>query len=334
MNILRILALAGSGILMSIGAHAQSLIWDMPNEYPATSLQGKTDQFFSSRLAELSDGEIAITHHFGGALGFKSRDQLDAVGDGAVPLANTFIPPLGGFDPLFLLMSMPFLTSDPVEAKRLFDVAAPHYAKLLESYNQRLLYSSPWASSGLWSRGRIDSIEALQGLKMRSYDANSTRVFRNNGAVPVQLSWADIVPQLSAGGIDGVLTSIEAGLSASFNEYTSYFNALNYDSTINMVTINLDVWNNLTDEQRALVQQAADETQKHAWSTIDAEVAKAYERGQQAGMTIIETPDPAFRAALAKGAQPVIDAWLVATGDVGVQILKEYQASAEQDGTN
>lgn len=334
MNILHVMAVAGSSILFSVAAEAQSIVWDMPNEYPATSLQGETDTFFSTRLSELSGGDIAITHHFGGALGFRSRDQLDAVGDGAVPLANTFIPPLGGLDPLFLLMSLPFLTSDPDDAKRLFDVAAPHYDNLLATYNQRLLYSSPWASSGLWSRGKIDSIEALQGLKMRSYDANSTKVFRNNGASPVQLSWADIVPQLSAGGIDGVLTSIEAGLSASFNEYTPNFNALNYDSTINMVTINLDVWNGMTDEQRALVQQAADETEAHAWSNIDAEVAKAYAQGQEAGMTIITTPDPAFRAALAEGAQPVIDAWVEAAGDVGAQILKEYQEITKVAGTN
>ncbi len=325
MKILHAMLLSGAAFVAASPAVAQSVVWDMPNEYPATSLQGETDQFFSARLAELSDGDFAITHHFGGALGFRSRDQLDAVGDGAVPLANTFIPPLGGLDPLFLLMSLPFLTSDSTEAKRLFDVAEPHYNDILSNYNQRLLYSSPWASSGLWSREEINSIEALQGLKMRTYDVNSTMVFRNNGASPIQLSWADIVPQLSAGGIDGVLTSIEAGLSASFNEYTPHFNALNYDSTINMVTINLDVWNGLTDEQRALVTQAAEETEAHAWTNITSEVAKAYEEGAAAGMTIITEFDPAFRAQLAEGSKSVIDDWLAKAGDVGAKILKEYE---------
>ncbi|SEH89976.1 TRAP-type C4-dicarboxylate transport system, substrate-binding protein [Paracoccus alkenifer] len=307
------------------GVHAGSVSWDMPNEYPATSLQGETDQFFSRRLAELSDGDITITHHFGGALGFRSRDQLDAVGDGAVPLANTFIAPLGGMDPLFLLMSLPFLTSDPQEAKRLFDVAEPHFNTVLERYNQRLLYSSPWASSGLWSRKELADSQSFAGLKMRTYDANSTEVFRTAGASPVQLSWADIVPQLSAGGIDGVLTSIEAGLSASFNEYTPHFAAINYDSTVNLATINLDVWNGLDDAQRALVQQAADETAAHAWANIADAVAQSYEQGEAKGMTIQREVDPAFRQQMADNAQPVIDAWLKQVGESGVQILDAYR---------
>ncbi|HRO14684.1 MAG TPA: TRAP transporter substrate-binding protein [Paracoccus sp. (in: a-proteobacteria)] len=320
-------ALAGAAALAfaAAGAYAGSISWDMPNEYPATSLQGETDRFFGQRLAELSDGDIAITHHFGGALGFRSRDQLDAVGDGAVPLANTFIAPLGGMDPLFLLMSLPFLTSNPEEARRLFDVAEPHFNTVLERYNQRLLYSSPWASSGLWSRKEIAGSEGLDGLKMRTYDTNSTEVFRNAGASPVQLSWADIVPQLSAGGIDGVLTSIEAGLSASFGEYTPHFAAINYDSTVNLVTINLDVWESLDDGQRALVQRAADETEDHAWANIADAVAQSYEEGEARGMTIQREVDPAFRKQLSDRAQPVIDAWAAQTGETGTQILDAFR---------
>jgi TRAP-type C4-dicarboxylate transport system substrate-binding protein len=43
-----------------VPANAQSVRWDMPNEYPATSPQGETDQFFSQRLSELSQGDIKI----------------------------------------------------------------------------------------------------------------------------------------------------------------------------------------------------------------------------------------------------------------------------------
>ncbi|WP_323778788.1 TRAP transporter substrate-binding protein [Leisingera sp.] len=315
-------------------AIAEPIVWDMPNEYPATSIQGETDAFFSARLEELSGGEMSIVHHYGGAIGFRSRDQLDAVGDGAVPLANTFIAPLGGIDPLFLLMSLPFLTSDSAEARALFEIAEPHFNTLLESHNQRLLYSSPWAPSGLWSRKEITGLEALKLLKMRSYDANSTKVFRAAGAAPVQLSWADIVPQLSAGGIDGVLTSIEAGLSASFNEYTPVFAALNYDSTINIATINLDVWNGLSEEQKAILEQAANETEDHAWANVDVAVSLAYEEARAAGMTVIAEPDPAYRAALVDRAAPVIAEWLEKSGETGQSILSSFSTAMGREISN
>src|SRR5690554_8016258 len=84
-----------------ISVNADEIVWDMPNEYPATSVQGEGDVIFSSLLKEKTDGQIRIAHHFGGALGLRSKDQLDAVGDGLVQVANTFIPPLGGIDPIF-----------------------------------------------------------------------------------------------------------------------------------------------------------------------------------------------------------------------------------------
>lgn len=133
---------------------AAPIVWDMPNEYPATSVQGEGDKYFAKMLKEKSKGQIEIAHHFGGALGLKSKDQLDAVGDGAVVLANTFIPPLGGIDPIFLLSSLPFMSSNTEEAKTLYEVAKPEYQRVLSKYNQKLLYASPWPSSGLWGKRR------------------------------------------------------------------------------------------------------------------------------------------------------------------------------------
>ncbi len=131
---------------------AAEINWDMPNEYPSTSVQGRGDKIFSKLLKEKSAGQIKISHHFGGALGLKSKDQLDAVGDGIVQVANTFIPPLGGIDPIFLLSSLPFLSSNSDEARILFDSARQDYDRVLAKFNQRLLYSSPWPPSGIWVR--------------------------------------------------------------------------------------------------------------------------------------------------------------------------------------
>ncbi len=49
----------------------------------------------------------------------------------------------------------------------------------------------------------------LSGLKIRAWDASGTRTLKTAGAAAVQMSWADVVPQLSSGGIEAVLTSAE-----------------------------------------------------------------------------------------------------------------------------
>lgn len=304
---------------------AADMVWDMPNEYPATSVQGKGDKIFSTLLEEKSGGQIKISHHFGGALGLKSKDQLDAVGDGMVQVANTFIPPLGGVDPVFLLSSLPFLSSNAEEARMLFDTARQDYDRVLAKFNQRLLYSSPWPSSGIWGKEPLVSHSTTDNLKMRTYDANGTMVFRSMGSAPIQLSWADIVPQLSTGGINAVLTSIESGLSSSFNDYVTHFTAINYDSTINLITINRDVWEDLSPELQAAVSAAAKETEDQLWGNANEVIQRSYVEAERRGVTIVRDVPEDFRKEMQDASAPVIESWAKKTGPNGRKILSAYQ---------
>lgn len=309
-------------------AHAQTITWDMPNEYPSGSVQGDVDRYFAERLYEKTDGAIRIEHHFGGALGFRSADQLDAVADGAVPIANTFIPPLSGLHPIFLLSALPFLVSSVDEARVLQEVAEPYYNDVLEDHNQLLLYSTPWAPSGIWANKPVASMEALEGLEIRTYDASSTTAFNNAGASPVQLSGADIVPQLGAGAIEAVLTSIGFGLAGSFDDYVDHFTDIVYDTTVNLVTINRDEWEQLSPEHQDAVMEAAAETEAWAWENIREVIEEDYDRGEARGVTVVRDVDPDFRDHLVQQAQPVIDRWVERMGADGEHLLEEYRSRA------
>lgn len=324
--------LAGASILALVsGIASAQMKWDMPNEYPTTSIHGEGDIFFAKALKEKTDGQIEIVHHFGGALGYKSKDQLDAVGDGAVPIANTFLPPLGGIEPLFLLSSLPFLAVTHDEARQLYEAAKPYYDKVFAKYNQKLLYSSPWPPSGLWGKKPLDSMEALKNLKIRTYDVYGTQTFRAAGAAPIQLSWADVVPQLGTGGIDAVLTSAEAGLSAKFDEHLSHFTEINYASPLNMVTINLDTWNDLSPELQTAVQEAAKEAGEYTWKAMLARVEVNYKEADERGVTVVPDVSDDYMAELSKLAEPAIQDWLSKVGADGEAILADYRKRLDKE---
>ncbi len=221
--------------------------------------------------------------------------------------------------------ALPFLVGNVEEAKTLFDVARPYYDEVLEKHNQKLLYGSPWLASGLWGKEPLNSQETIQNMKMRTYDPNGTKVFRTAGAAPIQLSWADIVPQLSTGGIDGVLTSLEAGLSASFNDYTNHFTAIFYDSTINLITMNLDTWNDLSPELQKAVTDAAKEADKHVWTNNPKVMEQAYAEARGKGMTIVTDIPADYRAMLQAASDPVIKEWVKKIGPVGEELLEKYR---------
>ena len=154
--------------ILSFAFHgfAADVKWDMANEYQESSIHGEGQKVFSSVLADKSGGSIVITNHFGGSIGYKSMEHFDAVGDGALPIANTSMGQVAGIEPIFLLSSLPFLVGSAEEAKLLWEVAKPHYEKVFDKHNQVLLYASPWPPAGIWSKKPVLSSGDLSGLKL------------------------------------------------------------------------------------------------------------------------------------------------------------------------
>jgi TRAP-type C4-dicarboxylate transport system substrate-binding protein len=326
LRVLTCLALA-----LSVGpAWGETFKFDMANEYAPTSIHGENDMFFIKTLQKLSGGQIQITHHPGASLGYKSKDQFDAVTDGAIPIADTYVGPLRGIDPIFLLSSLPFLAKTIDDAKILWTVSKPYYQKVLKKSNQILLYASPWPPSGLWAKKPVRSLEDLKNLKMRTYDPNGTITFKNAGAAPIQLSWSDVVPQLGTGGIEAVLTSAEGGVSSKFWDLLSHFSEINYSSPLNMIHMNADAFAGLPKDLQKAVMDAADMANENAWKAAYGRVQQNYKDMKANGMTVVTDVPADFLNSLAEAGKPAVEEWLQKMGGDGEKILSDYRKQLGQ----
>jgi len=299
---------------------------DLSNEYSATSIVGLADKFFIEAVKKKTNGEVIITAQFGGALGFKSKDHFDAVGDGAVPLAGTYTGVFTGIDPVFALSAMPFLTPTVKDASAMFEAARPFYDKVFAKYNQKLLYASPYPPTGIWARKAVKTKADLKGLKIRTYDAAGVTTLKQVGAAPIQLSWGDVVPQLSTGGIDAVLTSGDSGISGKFWEHLKYFNAVPYSIAINMTHMNLDAFNKLSPSQQKALEEAAKETQAENWARIEVRMKRNVEILKKNKVTVVSAPAPLV-AELQRAGNVVLKKWLEDMGQDGKTILDRYKKS-------
>jgi TRAP-type C4-dicarboxylate transport system substrate-binding protein len=117
---------AAAVLAFSTAASAATVKWDMANEYQESSIHGQGQKVFSDTLMKESGGSVVVTNHFGGSIGYKSKEHFDAVGDGALPIANTSMGQVAGIEPIFLLSSLPFLVGSADDAKVLWEVAKPH----------------------------------------------------------------------------------------------------------------------------------------------------------------------------------------------------------------
>jgi len=317
--------LAVTLIYTPIHAKKAEYRWDMANEYAVTSVHAEADNAFIKKLEELSEGRIKITYHPGASLGYKSKDQWDAVGDGAIPLANTIMGPLRGIDPIFLLSSLPFVTSTIEQSRIMLEkVARPHYDKILKENNQIFLYASPWPPSGIWSKFTLKSIADLKKLKIRTYDPSGTLTFKAAKSAPIQLTWADVVPQLSTGGINSVLTSAEGGCNAKYWDFLTDFTAIEYCSPLDMAHMNADIFNDLPEDLQAAVLKAADFANEFAWKNVQARVEKNYEEMKGHNIAINTDISPELLGYLKKSAKVAVDEWIKKMGPEGETILDQF----------
>ncbi|MFM2480242.1 TRAP transporter substrate-binding protein [Celerinatantimonas sp. YJH-8] len=312
------------GAIVATPRASAKVNFDFSNEYNPASIHAEGDQYFIKQVDRLTQDSVHITLHTGGSLGFKSIDHFYAVSDDAVQLADTLAAAMVGIDPIFLLSSLPFLVQNPDQAELLYQIAKPYYQKVFADNNEVLLYASPWPASGIWSKKPVNSKAALAGLKIRTYDKNGTLTFKNAGAAPVNLSWADVVPQLSTGGIAAVLTSADAGASSSFWEHLKNYSAIQYAIPLNMVHMNKDEFDSLNASQKKALLKAAELTDKHNWATVRTRVQENYKQLAAHQVTIHKDLPTPFIMLLQDAAKPTLKDWLKETGDRGQTIIDQF----------
>lgn len=302
---------------------AQDYTWDMPNAFGRNSSDGVADLLFAQLVEEKTDGRIKIVHHFDGSLGYRGSDHLNAVQDGAVPIARHANSYYGGFDPMFLLSTLPFLINDLSEVETLYKVSQPYIEDTFAEYDQVVVSTGLFPPSGIWADVPVRSLEDIQGKKIRAFDLNSLQTFTGAGAAAVNLNWGDVVPALSTGAIEGVVTSADLGVASSIYEYLPNFTEINWAVPLSSISINKDVWDGLPEDLQEAILEAGEETRVATFARLQEQVAQNYEDLLAAGGTVVEDPDADLLDALTDSAEPVIADWRERAGD-RAEVLDAY----------
>jgi len=297
--------------------------WRIVTEYPATAMPGEGIAAFAAAVAALSNGGLLVQPGFDAPDGLRSAAMLRAVADGRIEAADAFTGALAAEAPVFQLSSLPFLTATADDTARLLRAARPTYERTLGDRGLVLLYATPWPATGLWSRSPVEGPDDLRGLRVRTYDAAGTAVLRAAGAEPQQVSFADALPRLRAGGLDAVLSSGDGGAGARLWEVLPCFTTLNYASPLSLAFCSGTALGALPDALRAAVAQAAAQTEARGFRAIVTRQAENEARMRANG--VILAAAPALRAALAAAAGPVIEGWAASAGEDGRAALATYR---------
>ncbi|MEO3415653.1 TRAP transporter substrate-binding protein [Roseovarius sp. CAU 1744] len=262
--------------------------WDMPLPWPDGNFHTKNAMTFAEEVAKVTEGRVNITVHPGGSLGFKGPEMLGVIRDGLAPIGDVYLSQQVGEEPILGIESIPYLVSGYDELRDLHEHFRPVVEEVAARHNQKVLYIVPWPAPGIFTKNEASTLDDLSGIKIRTYSKSTTELFDAIGMTAVQLPWGEVVPSLAAGTIDGVTTSASSGVDGKFWEFLNYFYPTGHVWSSDAITVNLDAWNGLSEEDRAAIEEAAARLEPEFWEVSRAEDAAKMKVLADNGMNIVE----------------------------------------------
>ncbi|PTX54615.1 TRAP-type C4-dicarboxylate transport system substrate-binding protein [Litoreibacter ponti] len=303
--------------------HAQN--WDMPMAYAATNFHSEQGVIFAEKVAEYTDGAINITVHPGGSL-FGGGDIKRAIQTGQVNIGERFMSAHANEAPLLGWDNLPFIATSYEENAKLWEAARDKVNAQLADLNLVALYTCPWPGQGFYFAKEVNSSADTQGVKFRSYNSATATFAEELGMIPVQIEAAELSQALATGVASAFISSGSTGYDRKVWEHLTHYYKVNAWLPRNYVMVNTQAWEGLSDEVRAGMQKAADETAESC-AARSAELSDFYfEELAKNGMTV-EDAGPDFLAELETIGEKMTAQWLEEAGADGQAILDAYNAN-------
>ena len=312
-----------SFILVSFSNVTAKTKWDMHLNYPAGNFHSVGAKTFAERVAKATNNELTIVLHPGSALGFKGPELLRGVAEGVLAIAEIPTGMVEGDAPVLALTAQPFISSNAFEQRLLYQLSKPTYAKVLEKFNQKTIYTSVWPFSGIYTQRAIKSKADLKGLKMRVYDGTGLSFGKATGFAARKMPFGEVYPAMKAGLLDSMYTSSASGVDAKAWEILKYFTPINIVGPVNMINVNINAWNKLPKNIQNIVMEIAAQMEDEMWNLAGDMDRKSRAKLVENGMTI-DSVSKEFRSELDKIGDTLRAAWVKKAGADAQSILDEY----------
>ncbi len=291
MKIMNSILAASAVLAIGTGGAAAETKWDLSTAWGANNFHAQSAIAFADAVREGTKGSVDITVHLSGEIGVKITEKLSSVENGIIQMADMLLFLQAGEAPFLGIDTLPYLIQGQDEMKTWLEVAGPTYDKIFASHNQKVLYYVPWPSPGVYTKEPVVSAEDMSGQRIRAFNATSFEFLNRLGAAPVELPFGELAAAVAAGTVDGAATSTSTGANSKLYQFTSHFNPLNWSMSPDAVTVNLDAWNALSDEERATIEGLADKMEADFWTASAAEDESKTAVLVENGMTVSAADD-------------------------------------------
>jgi len=256
-----------------------------------TSAAGIQAQWLAEAIEEKTGGQIKVEVYPSSQLG-KLQELAEAVSTGTIALSHNTAGAIGSLYEPFAALDTPYLYRDVDHLMKVMDVDSPVMKKLnaglIERAGVRVLYAYYFGTRQLTANQAAYQPSDLAGVKIRAipFPIYTTAV-DGLGAVPVPVDWSEVPTALATGIVSGQENPVNVVLSYKLYEVQSHMMLTGHIQSAQVIVINEDVWQSLSDEQRAALTAAASEGRARASKMVLDQEAEELQKLKDAGMTVI-----------------------------------------------
>lgn len=288
-------------ILLSLGIFVSScgetekyktlkLAHGLPTDHPVH----KAMVFLADRCKEISGGELQIQIYAGGQLG-SEQQCVELLQIGSLAITKVSAAVMESFTDDYKVLGLPYIFRDQEHGFKVLDGEIGK--ELLLSTENKWLRGLCFYDAGSRSFYTIDKPikhpDDLKGMKIRVMKSKTAMdMVQSLGGSPTPISWGELYTALQSGVVDGAENNPPSFYTSHHYEVCKYYSLDEHTSVPDVLIISQHIWNDLTEEEKGWMQQAADDSvpvQRKLWAES---VKESLEEVEKAGVTIYR-PDKA-----------------------------------------
>jgi tripartite ATP-independent transporter DctP family solute receptor len=245
--------------------------------------------YMADRCKEISSGKLSIDIYPSGQLG-SEQQCVELLQIGSLAITKVSAAVMESFTEDFKVLGLPYVFRSKEHSFKVLDG---------EIGDELLLSTEPFWIRGLcfFDAGSrsfytidtpINHPDDLKGLKIRVMKSiTAMEMVKAQGGSPTPISWGELYTALQSGVVDGAENNPPSFYTSHHYEVCKFYCLNEHTMVPDVLIIGKKAWEKLSEQERAWLQQAADESvpvQRELWAASEKESLEIVE---EAGVTII-----------------------------------------------
>ena len=270
---------------------------------------------FVERVKRRTNGQVVFEVSSFPELGIAGPDSLRLIEDGTLDSAQIYSGYVGGDFPIMDMSNLWGLYPTQAAQLAVIDAIQPKMAEVTAQNGGIQVAYMMTAHNYIFAKPQVDSLEKLQGLKVRSHSTVLSDLLSGMGAEPQFIAFADVYTALERGVIDGAISCGSCGHGLRWYEVADYLVGPIVSVGHSWFSISENRWNQMPkDLQNIILEEGARHAYLNRQLLFEHFAPNAINSNIEQGMKLVEFTDEMQNAQRQSAIQNVVPGWVDRVG--------------------